>query len=434
MENKGKSLRIISIICVLTLIVLTILPGCNFIGQTKKNDGAVAPVVDDMGNQLCCPICQSTDIKDDGNGTYTCNACGNQWKYDQAANQVDIVDDSGNTIQTMDVNAGYVSGGSSGGSSYGGSSSGGSSYVPGGSNGSNSNGSSGSNGGSNNSGGSSGGSSNGNSSNKGSNIDFKKLVQDIRASAGRFADSVQIVYDEETDSITVKSKDGRDTGLAGFKYSMTDQVFYTAEDAWQRNFGYEETYDNFAGAGAISYDTIRVKFNYQGDEWMIQFWKGQYGFVLIGAEVGLYNRKENATTSSYYDCVTDEEKLNMSMKVYRQNAENQNNYDLLFKRTPSKTWWLTGFTPGTLSAGRYVVNDDYTKKLMVQATINFDTPEQAQAFIGGLENTTTILHNSPKRNRSVKFTQVSAAEFEKSTKTSKYALDENGKTVYMSWR
>ncbi len=429
MENKGKSLRIISIICVLTLVVLTILPGCNFIGQTKKNDGAVAPVVDDMGNQLCCPICQSTDITDDGNGTYTCNACGNQWKYDQTANQIDVIDESGNTIQTMDVNAGYVSGGSSGGSSSG-------SFNYGGSSGSSSsgNGTGGSNGGSNNSGGSSGGSSNGNSSNKGSNIDFKKLVQDIRASAGRFADSVQIVYDEETDSITVKSKDGRDTGLAGFKYSMTDKVFYTAEDAWQRNFGFEETYDNFAGAGAISYDTIRVKFNYQGNEWMIQFWKGQYGLVLIGAEVGLYNRKENATASSYYDCVTDEEKLNMSMKVYRQNAENQNKYDLLFKRSPSKTWWLTGFTPGTLSAGSYVVSEDATKKLMVQVTFNFDTPEQAQAFIGGLENTTTIHHNSPKRTRSVKFTQVSAAEFESSAKTSKYALDENGKTVYVSWR
>ena len=49
MENKGKSLRIISIICVLTLVVLTILPGCNFIGQTKKNDGAVAPVVEICG-------------------------------------------------------------------------------------------------------------------------------------------------------------------------------------------------------------------------------------------------------------------------------------------------------------------------------------------------------------------------------------------------
>lgn len=423
MENKGKSLRIISIICVLTLVVLTILPGCNFIGQTKKNDGAVAPVVDDMGNQLCCPICQSTDITDDGNGTYTCNACGNQWKYDQTANQIDVIDESGNTIQTMDVNAGYVSGGSSGGSSSGGSSS----NSTNNSNSSNSNSSNNS-------------SSNSNSNNSGSNSsssEKKSLAQtlvELNESLKRFSDSVEFVYDPLTNSITVKTKDGRDTGFFGFKYSMTDQVFYTAEDAWQRNFGFEETYDNVAGVGAISYDTIRVKFNYQGKEWMVQFWKGQYGFVLIGAEVGLYNRDENSTNSSYYDCVTDEEKLNMSMKVYRQNADNQNKYDLLFKRSPSKTWWLTGFTPGTLSAGSYVVNEDATKRLMVQVTFNFDTPEQAQAFIGGLENTTTIHHNTPKRTRSVKFTQVSAAEFESSAKTAKYALDENGKTVYMSWR
>ena len=427
MENKGKSLRIISIICVLTLVVLTILPGCNFIGQTKKHDGAVAPVVDDMGNQLCCPICQSTDITDDGNGTYTCNACGNQWKYDQTANQIDVIDESGNTIQTMDVNAGYVSGGSSGGSSSG-------SFNYGGSSGSSSsggNGTGGSTGGSN-SGGSNGGSNIVTTTKK--SIDYKKLAQDIKASMKNFSEAIDIYYDPVTGDITTQNPEGKDRGFFGFKYNTKDQVFITAEDAWQRNFGFEETYDNFAGAGAISYDTIRVKFNYQGNEWMIQFWKGQYGLVLIGAEIGLYNRKENATASSYYDCVTDEEKLNMSMKVYRQNADNQNEYDLLFKRSPTKTWWLTGFTPGTLSAGSYVVKEDATKKLMLQATINFDTPEQAQAFIGGLENTTTILHNSPRRNRSVKFTQVSAAEFESSAKTSKYALHENGKTVYVSWR
>lgn len=426
MENKGKSLRIISIICVLTLVVLTILPGCNFIGQTKKNDGAVAPVVDDMGNQLCCPICQSTDIKDDGNGTYTCNACGNQWKYDQAANQVDIVDDSGNTIQTMDVNAGYVSGGSSGGSSSG-------SFNYGGSSGSSSsgNGTGGSTGGSS-SGGSGGGSNTVTTTKK--SIDYKKLAQDIKVSMKNFSEAIDIYYDPVTGDITTQNPEGDDRGFFGFKYNTKDQVFITAEDAWQRNFGFEETYDNFAGAGAISYDTIRVKFNYQGNEWMVQFWKGQYGLVLIGAEVGLYNRKENATASSYYDCVTDEEKLNMSMKVYRQNAENQNKYDLLFKRSPTKTWWLTGFTPGTLSAGSYVVNPDQTAKLRAEYVINFQTAEQAQAFIGGLEKTTTIEHNAPKRTRSIKFTGLSVAEYEKSTKSAKYAVAENGKTVYMSWR
>lgn len=413
MENKGRKTRLISIICVLTLIILTILPGCNFIGQTKKNDGAAEPVIDQMGNQLCCPVCQSTNIKDNGDGTYTCNDCGKQWKYDQTVNQIDVIDQNGNTIGTLDTNAGYVGGGTGGSGNSGGS------YTP-------------SNGGSSN-GGSNGGNSSNNKTDK-TKFDYKQFAKDLNASLKRFSDSVEFVYDPLTNSITVKTKDGRDTGFLGFKYSMTDQVFYTAEDAWQRNFGFEETYDNVSGAGAISYDTIRVKFNYNNKEWMMQYWKGQYGFVLIGAELGLYNRDPGSTNSTYYNCVTDAEKLNMSVKVYRQDADDQNKYNLLFQRTPTTTWWLTGFTPGTLSAGSYVVNPNETAKLRAEYVINFQTAEQAQAFIGGLEKTTTIEHNAPNIPRSIKFVGLSVAEYEKSSRSAKYAVGENGKTVYMSWR
>ena len=413
MENKGRKTRLISIICVLTLIILTILPGCNFIGQTKKNDGAAEPVIDQMGNQLCCPVCQSTNIKENGDGTYTCNDCGKQWKYDQTVNQIDVIDQNGNTIGTLDTNAGYVGGGTGGSGNSGGS------YTP-------------SNGGSSN-GGSNGGNSSNNKTDK-TKFDYKQFAKDLNASLKRFSDSVEFVYDPLTNSITVKTKDGRDTGFLGFKYSMTDQVFYTAEDAWQRNFGFEETYDNVSGAGAISYDTIRVKFNYNNKEWMMQYWKGQYGFVLIGAELGLYNRDPGSTNSTYYNCVTDAEKLNMSVKVYRQDADDQNKYNLLFQRTPTTTWWLTGFTPGTLSAGSYVVNPNETAKLRAEYVINFQTAEQAQAFIGGLEKTTTIEHNAPNIPRSIKFVGLSVAEYEKSSRSAKYAVGENGKTVYMSWR
>lgn len=413
MENKGRKTRLISIICVLTLIILTILPGCNFIGQTKKNDGAAEPVIDQMGNQLCCPVCQSTNIKDNGDGTYTCNDCGKQWKYDQTVNQIDVIDQNGNTIGTLDTNAGYVGGGTGGSGNSGGS------YTP-------------SNGGSSN-GGSNGGNSSNNKTDK-TKFDYKQFAKDLNASLKRFSESVEFVYDPLTNSITVKTKDGRDTGFLGFKYSMTDQVFYTAEDAWQRNFGFEETYDNVSGAGAISYDTIRVKFNYNNKEWMMQYWKGQYGFVLIGAELGLYNRDPGSTNSTYYNCVTDAEKLNMSVKVYRQDADDQNKYNLLFQRTPTTTWWLTGFTPGTLSAGSYVVNPNETAKLRAEYVINFQTAEQAQAFIGGLEKTTTIEHNAPNIPRSIKFVGLSVAEYEKSSRSAKYAVGENGKTVYMSWR
>lgn len=423
MENKGRKTRLISIICVLTLIILTILPGCNFIGQSKKEDVTNAPVVDQMGNQLCCPVCQSTNIKDNGDGTYTCNDCGKEWKYDQTVNQIDVIDQNGNTIGTLDTNAGYVNGGSNGGSYSGGSSNGGS-YIPSNNGGSNS-GNNSNSGGNNN---------NGSNSTDKTKFDYQKFAQDLNASLKRFSESVKFVYDKDSDSWTVVGPDGKDTGLFGFKYSMKDQVFYTAEDAWQRNFGFEETYDNVAGAGAISYDTMRVKFNYNNKEWMMQYWKGQYGFVLIGAELGLYNRDPGSTNSTYYDVVTDAEKLNMSVKVYRRNPDDQNKYDLLFHRSPTTTWWLTGFTPGTLSAGSYVVPADETAKLRAEYVINFQTAEQAQAFVNGLQNTTTIEHNAPKKIRDIKFTGLSVAEYEKSTKSAKYAVAENGKTVYMSWR
>lgn len=424
MEKKRRSIRLIAMVCVLTLVILIALPGCTFIGQAKNEDITKAPLVDDAGNQLCCPICQSTDITEGADGTYTCNSCGKQWKYDQTQNQIDVVDNNGNVISTLDPAAGYVDNSSGSGNGSNGSNNGGNS----GNNGSNGNNGNNSNN-SNNSG-------NNNTNNKPTTTKFdaQKFVQDLNASIKRFSDSVNFVYDKETDSWTVVNKDGTDTGLFGFKYSNKDKVFYTAENAWQRNFGYMETYDNFAGAGAISYDTIRVKFNYEGKEWMMQFWKGQYGFVLIGAELGIYNRKANSTASSYYECVSDADKLNMSMKVYRRESSTSNKYKLLFSRTPTTTWWLTGFTPGTLRAGSYDVGEDYTKHLRVEATINFKNPQQAQAFIGGLKSTTEILHNSPRRTRSISFTEVSAADFETNSKSAKYAVASNGSTVYVSWR
>lgn len=428
MDNKRRSIRLIAMVCVLTLVILTALPGCTFIGQAKNEDITKAPLVDDAGNQLCCPICQSTDITEGADGTYTCNSCGKQWKYDQTQNQIDVVDNNGNVISTLDPAAGYVDHSSGSGSGSNGSSNGGNS------------GNSGSNGSHN--GGNSGNNGNNNTNNKPTTTKFdaQQFVKDLNASIKRFSNSFKFKYDPETDSWTVvgpidpETGEEKDTGLFGFKYSNKDKVFYTAENAWQRNFGYMETYDNFAGAGAISYDTIRVKFNYEGKEWMMQFWKGQYGFVLIGAELGIYNRKPNSTSSSYYECVSDADKLNMSMKVYRKESSTSNKYKLLFSRTPTTTWWLTGFTPGTLRAGSYDISEEYTKHLRVEATINFKNPQQAQAFIGGLKSTTEILHNSPRRTRSISFTEVSAADFETNSKSAKYAVASNGSTVYVSWR
>ena len=88
-------------------------------------------------------------------------------------------------------------------------------------------------------------------------------------------------------NLTIKNDEGKDTGLFGFKYSTTEKCFITSEDAWQRQYGYNENNDASAPVLAISYDTMRVYFDYDGLQWMIQYWKGQYGLILVGAEIGI---------------------------------------------------------------------------------------------------------------------------------------------------
>ncbi|MBQ7549852.1 MAG: DUF4474 domain-containing protein, partial [Clostridia bacterium] len=384
--------------------------------------------------ELCCHLCGSTDFSGtDADGYYVCSSCGNRWLYKD--NAIDVVDENGAVVSTLDMDSGYTPAGSSGsssGGSYGGSGSGSGSGSSGGSysGGSNSSGGSGSSGSSGNSGGSA-------SNNKQSTATSSKSAQERLAALKKMAEaldkSIEFTYDDNG-NITVKSVNGKDTGLFGFKYNTTDKVFITAEDAWQRNFGFEKTYDDVSGLGAISYDTARIKFDYDGLEWMVQLWKGQYGYFFEGAEIGVYHRESNSTASTMYQCATDTNKYSMEMTVYRRESSTSNKYTELFHRSRSRTWWLTGFTPGSLQAGAYVVDQQHTAALRVDATIYFKNSEIASAFVEGLKKVDMIEHNSPARKRAFTFTEVGWDEFDSSNVNGRYALKDDGVTVRFSWR
>lgn len=149
----------------------------------------------------------------------------------------------------------------------------------------------------------------------------------------------------ETSSVasnSVQSKAGGDiferTGIFGFKWDDRDKVYYSAHEAWQRNFGYNRLYDIMAQFLMLFYDTCRVKFNYSGKDYLIQFWKGQYGFLLVGAEVGVYSKDEKQPIE-HYECARDEDLFTLGYTLY-------SNDEVLFVRSYQDTWWLTGFVPG----------------------------------------------------------------------------------------
>ena len=108
---------------------------------------------------------------------------------------------------------------------------------------------------------------------------------------------------------------------------------------------------------------------------MIQPWKGQYGMVLYGAELGVYTKPETRVTP-HYDCAADEDLLGMQMTVYKDEKE-------AFTMPYDMYWWITGFKLGAL--------DNYTdmskphSQLTIKFTVDFPANEMAKLFAEGLE-------------------------------------------------
>lgn len=161
------------------------------------------------------------------------------------------------------------------------------------------------------------------------------------------------------------------SGFLSYMFDTEGNFYYTNEDPWQRSFGFNELYDIGAAFVCMYYDTMRIYFEYDDKDWLIQFWKGQYGYVFIGSEIGVYN-KPTSRTLEHYDCASDEDSLKMSQTTYRNGEE-------IFTRGYGTYWWCTGFVPGMLEsfADR--------SELTMEARITMKDSTMKAAFVAGLD-------------------------------------------------
>lgn len=132
--------------------------------------------------------------------------------------------------------------------------------------------------------------------------------------------------------------------IASYKYDPNGNYYYTDDkDCWQSNFGYNEGYDRLAVVGVMYYDTVRTKFVYDNKEWLIQIWKGQYGYCFVGGEVGVYTRPVGKSGTAY-SCAAKEDWLKMEMTfLWKFNSDT---YEPTFTRPYTEYWWCTGFVVG----------------------------------------------------------------------------------------
>lgn len=151
---------------------------------------------------------------------------------------------------------------------------------------------------------------------------------------------------------------------AGFAYDSEKGIFYSTKNAWQKNFGYTHMYDVMAPIFRMIIDTEPVKFNYNNKNWLITFWKGQYG-IVTGAEIGVYATKQmKINKKTVYLPVNENEMLDMDLILYKNGK--------YITRVHTKHWWLAVFKLGMFSK---------PKELSLDASITFPTYEMLEAFL-----------------------------------------------------
>lgn len=173
--------------------------------------------------------------------------------------------------------------------------------------------------------------------------------------------------------------------FAGYRYDAEGDFYYTDDkDCWQKNAGYNEVYDNMAPMAGMFIDQIRIRFSYEGKDWMLQFWKGQYGFLLVGAEIGVYTAplgtyKNDSGAVNHYDCADKADWLNMQLDCY-WSENNNGHYKKIFTREYGKYWWATGFVKGQLT--KYTIPKT---ELKLKGRITFKSTDMANLFVYGLK-------------------------------------------------
>ncbi len=166
-------------------------------------------------------------------------------------------------------------------------------------------------------------------------------------------------------------KDGNGILGTGYSFSIPELLLYAQVNAWVRDFGFCFFYDIFSYTTPFFfYETRRIKFDYDGLEWMIQLWKGNY-LISNGAEIGIYSRDESKF-GTYYDCATDEQMMEMSMELYHGD-------ELIFSRPKQLHWWLTGF--------KITTDNLYPANTMtMKFSIDMKDEEMLNAFCNAVNN------------------------------------------------
>lgn len=156
----------------------------------------------------------------------------------------------------------------------------------------------------------------------------------------------------------------------GYCYDVSQDIFTSTTDAWQKKFGYGAIYDKFAPLFNMVMDCQPVYFNYEGKTWLIEFWKGQYG-INTGCELGVYHADgiipPSRRKSTIFSAADPHEYLDISVELLRNGRE------IAVKK--GRHWWQTIFSMGVFS---------HPEELFMKIHLCFPETGMRNAFVEGL--------------------------------------------------
>ena len=167
-----------------------------------------------------------------------------------------------------------------------------------------------------------------------------------------------------------------------YEYTKMGDYFYSDNNnAWQKPFGFIRLYDIASQLIGYEYDFTRVVFNYGKKDWLIEFWKGQYGIFQVGGEIGVYTKYATGfgdTVASVYNCAEKEDWLDMEMTLYHQQEDGS--FIREFTREYGKYWWCDGYRIGRLRKSRPAT------ELKMVSRITLKDEKMATAFAAGMKD------------------------------------------------
>ncbi len=157
----------------------------------------------------------------------------------------------------------------------------------------------------------------------------------------------------------------------------TEDLVYN-DMAVQRQFGFNLAYDAGANLALMNIEEVRTYFTYAGKDWLVEMWKGEYEFVTVGGEVGIYyheNKSGKAPSRPelyHYKAVENEDALYMTMELWQCDSKGERKV-LTMPRL--KYWWAAAFKQGTLE------KHSRRSDLVLVSTIEFKDAGMLNAFV-----------------------------------------------------